>query len=604
VVIFFTIGTILIIYLIVIFIRVGLHQRIPLALGKMSIDNIANRAAAKYGDKVLFTSDTPCRWDIRILRNQYPDDSAWSAERIKTVSGYLAKMLQEYFKLQKNETVAVFKQNHLDIHLFILSVIRAGGVACPINAKFESINIEPYLLKIGSKLIFADYVTLDRLQKCNHLAFIENIILSEKHESATHYELNIVYSFKSKFPHIRLTWISDALEEIDQEALPLPRAKNDILYLVHSSGTTGFPKSVVLQNGAQSHAMRGWLCYVHVSRKRDKAYLAVPNNHQAVILSFNCLLLLGMRVHWTSAYDHEDFNAGKIIQELRTGNYTGFFGFPIAYTQLKEKLESALPLTKIRFWATTADASHEAIIKPFVQNGNAFRDVGIPVNGSVFLDAQGSSEVGTPSVLRYVTPFTKRFDRRIGKPGSTPFGPKIRITTKNNKCASPGEVGRLEVKGKTVFREYWNDPQLTNRSFNKGWFFTGDVACMDKYKNIFQLDREVDVIHTEKGDVYSLPIEEKIHKHPAVFDACVYGACQQNGFQLPCIAIALRTGFVCDAEQLLREFNELLTIPEQLHRCEILEWKTFPFGATGKTLKRVFRERSKNITQYDTQPIA
>ena len=104
---------------------------------------------------------------------------------------------------------------------------------------------------------------------------------------------------------------------------------------------------------------------------------------------------------------------------------------------------------------------------------------------------------------------------------------------------------------KTVFKKYWKDPQLTAKSFTSGWFFTGDVACTDKYKNIIQLDREIDVIHTENGDVYSLPIEEKIHKHRAVFDACVYGGFQQNGFQLPCAAIALRSGFVYDDGRVL-----------------------------------------------------
>ena len=74
------------------------------------------------------------------------------------------------------------------------------------------------------------------------------------------------------------------------------------MYLVHSSGTTGFPKAVILRNGAQSHAVRGWLCYVHLSRTRDRGYVAVPNNHQAVILTFNSSLLFGLPVHWDSSY--------------------------------------------------------------------------------------------------------------------------------------------------------------------------------------------------------------------------------------------------------------------------------------------------------------
>ena len=93
--------SVLIIYFVTIVIKLGLHQRIPLAFGKISIEKISDRAARKYGDKILFTSDYPCSWDISILKDQYPDQFAWSAKRIKVVSGYLAKMLQEYFQIQK-----------------------------------------------------------------------------------------------------------------------------------------------------------------------------------------------------------------------------------------------------------------------------------------------------------------------------------------------------------------------------------------------------------------------------------------------------------------------------------------------------------------------
>lgn len=591
---FLIISVLLSLYILSIIIKLGLHQRIPLALSKISIEKIPDFAKKKYGDQILFTTDNPCKWDIPSLEHLYPENLNWSANRIITVAGYLAKMLQDFFQLHGGERVAILKQNHFDIHIFMMSIVRAGGIACPINGKFESINIDPYLSNIGSKLLITDYATLARLlNECSGLGSIEKILLAENRDTFSTSEINkSIISLNLKFPQIRLYWIEETLDKIDEAAAAVPRSKEDILYLVHSSGTTGFPKPVILQNGAQSYAIRGWLCYVHVSRKRDKAYLAVPNNHQAVILSFNSMLLMGLRVHWTSSYDYENFDSDKIVKELEEDSYTGFFGFPIAYTQLKERLENKNGLKKMRFWASTADVSHEAIIRPFVKKGNVFKCLGIPVSGSIFLDAQGSSEVGTPSVLKYFTPFTNKYGRRIGKPGSTPFGPKIRIAKLNGEPVKSGEAGRLEVKGKVVFTGYWNNPELTRKSFTNGWFFTGDVVRMNKFKSIIQLDRDVDIIRSEMGEIYTLPIEEKIHKHPAIFDTCVYGAFQKNGYQLPYVAIALRDNYLYDEYTLLKELNKLLSTSEQLHHCEIIKWNEFPFGVTGKTLKRVFRERS------------
>jgi len=391
-------------------------------------------------------------------------------------------------------------------------------------------------------------------------------------------------------PAVRVLWIEEVLASVSQESGPVRRGADDPVYLVHSSGTTGFPKAVILRNDAQSHAVRGWLCYVHLSRTRDRGYLAVPNNHQAVILTFNSSLLLGLPTHWDSSYGLIGFDPGRVISTLARGGFTGYFGFPITYTQMKEVEFTNHDLSRMRIWASTADASHAVIQRQFVAVGGAFRSMGVPIKGSVYLDAQGSSEVGTPSVLRYVTRFTKKFDRRIGKPGSTPFGPKVRVS-KDGVPVRRGDVGRLEVKGRTVLNAYWNNHAMTYAAIRDGWFFTGDVARQDADGHLIQLDREVDIIHTANGPLYSLLIEENIHRHPAVFDACVYGTHLADGTQAPAAAVALRPGSTISATELHAALNAGLEPLQQLSRVDVMDWRDFPIGVTGKTLKRVFRVR-------------
>jgi long-chain acyl-CoA synthetase len=592
-------ATILTGYIVRVLIKMGFHQRLPLAFRSISLEKIPDRAANKYGDRIIFTTDIQCLWKIPQLKEQYPDALQWSAKRIQATVGLIAKMLQEQFGVARGERVAILKKNHFDIHLFHTAIVRAGGIACPVNGKFAASNTAPYLFNIDAAVLITDLATLQRIHYENG-AFgnIEKIILAE--ETPAEFLQNKFWKdFLLKHSSIKIVWLEEAIAKVDEEAIPASRGKNDPVYLVHSSGTTGFPKAVILRNGPQSHAVRGWLCYVHLSRHTDKGFLAVPNNHQAVILTFNSMLLMGLRAHWTCAYDQEGFNANTVIEKLSNGQFTGFFGFPITYTQLKEVPLEKYNLSGMRFWATTADASHEAIIRRFISTGNFFKSLWLPFSGSIFLDAQGSSEVGTPSVIRYISALTKKFERRIGKPGSTPFGPKIRIIKTNKELAKTGETGRLEVKGKTVFDAYWNNHSLTCHAFTGKWFFTGDVVRFEKDGNIIQLDREVDVIHTRCGDVYSLPIEEKIHKHSAVFDACVYGKMQEDKTQLPAIAVALRDGFVISENELLQQLNELLTKEEKLHHCEIMKWSDFPIGVTGKTLKRVFRERSEMCLQKE-----
>ena len=583
-------------YAVFVAVRLGIHQRLPLAFGRISLEQIPDRAAKAHGQRTLFTTDTPVRWGVPALRQLYGDDRAWSATRIRSTAGYLARALQERVQIGRGDRVAILKENHLDIHILIAAIVRAGGVACPVNGKFAADKVFPYLLNVGAGVVISDVATLLRiLRQKGRFGRARTIIVAEKRElvdASDRLELETMLA-ATEDESIRLEFIEDLLGTVAGELAAIPRHGSEPLYLVHSSGTTGFPKAVILENGAQSHAVRGWLCYVHLSRSRDRGFVAVPNNHQAVILTFNSALLLGLPGHWTAAYDRDDFDAERVVEELARGGYTGFFGFPIVYTLLKEVTLESYDLSRMRFWASTADAAHEAVQRRVVAVGGAFRSFGLPVTGSVYLDAQGSSEVGTPSVIRYVSTFTKKFGRRIGRPGSTPFGPRVRVVTSDGAPVRPGKAGRLEVKGRTLFGGYWNNHPLTYAVMRDGWFFTGDIVRRGDDGHLVQLDREVDVIHTRSGPVYSLPIEEVLHKHPAVFDVCVYGARQEDGSQLPVAAVALRQSPLIDAESLRREFNAELPEHDRLWRVDIVRWADFPIGITGKTLKRVFRERTE-----------
>ena len=573
--------------------RIGLLERLWLALRPISIERIPDRAARRYKNRPLFSTDEPCRWSVPQLgtRNQ----SRWTARDIKVTAGCLASMLRQRLDLRHGDRVAIMKTNHFDIHLLHLGIVRAGGVACPMNDDFLSSKVEPYLINVGARILITDLATFGRLiGEGARFGDVEHVVLADSRSDDGG---DTVTGSPGSLTDVSVHWIHDLLDGLP-EAPATPRGKLEPLYLVHSSGTTGFPKAVILRNGAQSHAIRGWLCYVHVSRRRDRGLFALPNNHQAVILTFNSLLLAGVGVHWTRHYGRDGLDATRIVEQLAEGRYTGMFAFPIVYTQLKEVALDHYDLRAMRFWASTADAAHAAIIRRFVPHGGIFRTLGIPVGGSVYLDAQGSSEVGTPSVIRYYTRFTRRFDRRIGRRHSTPFGPRIRITSDGRPVAT-GVPGRLEVRGKTVFEAYWNNHALTYEAVRDGWFFTGDVARWSRDRHVVQLDREVDVIRTCAGDVYSLRIEEEVHKHPAVFDACVYGARQPDGSQVPAAAIAVRAGVRVEPARLLAEINETLTPASRLVRLEILPWSEFPIGVTGKTLKRVFRERTESAAALE-----
>lgn len=377
-------GFIFLSYMIVVLFQIGLLKRIALVLSNIALEEVQFRAAKKYGDSNLFTCDTPAKWEIPIHKVKYPDPLVWSAMRLKSTAGLIGAMLQSKLNLKYGERVAVCKENHLDIHILIMGIIRAGGIACPVHGKFPSNLIGAYISKLGAEILIIDLPNFFRFYLEGNFGIVRSILLMNEKSDLNERTTTMFSEISGKYPKVNILFFSDAINGIVSEADIIKRGKNDPVYLVHTSGTTGIPKAVILRNGPQSFAIKGWLCYVHLSRRLDRAYMAVPNNHQAVILTFNSCLLLGLPAHWSSHHDPVGFDAKSTVLELEKGKFTGFFGFPNTYTQMKELNLSNYNLSKMRIWGTTADASHEAIITRFLQEGSAFKNLGIPIKGAVF----------------------------------------------------------------------------------------------------------------------------------------------------------------------------------------------------------------------------
>ncbi|HJR60961.1 MAG TPA: AMP-binding protein, partial [Vicinamibacterales bacterium] len=168
------------VYLLFLAWRLGVHQRLPLALGRISLEAIPDRAARRHGERPLFTTDESCAWSVPALAGRYPDPRTWSAVRIKATAALLARMLRERLDICRGDRVAIVKTNHLDVHVLIAAVVRAGGVACPINGRFAAGHLRPYLLNIGAKVLISDVATLGRLlEEAAEFGPVERVVIAD-----------------------------------------------------------------------------------------------------------------------------------------------------------------------------------------------------------------------------------------------------------------------------------------------------------------------------------------------------------------------------------------------------------------------------------------
>jgi len=561
-----TIATLLLGYLLFAAARLGYFGRLTLlARWDDRVDRALEFAARRHGDRALVELAQPLAWS----REQH-----WSAPLILDTVKRLSACWH-HLGVEEGERVAIYKANQFDYFLFSVAALRIGAIAVPINVNVSADIAAGYLKRMDAKLLVTDsggWQKLAALSEKQLPADLRQVVLADAPPHAGSAATRV---------HSLAGLLSEALPPAPERG----RGAADPLYIVHTSGTTGVPKGVILKQEGIAQSLRSIVLFNPVST-RDLACFALPLNHQVSHLYLYGVLLMGVRC----IVDGE-LAAPGLITLLRERKPSVFFGFPITYTRLLEAGVTEQPLDSLRIWGTTADASHEVQQRALIPHGSFFTRLGIPVKGSLFVDGLGSSEVGIAALLRIATPWTKHFGRRVGR--RTPLGPEIKIADADGAPVAKGEVGRLMIKGKSMFGGYWNAHDVFYSATRDGWWFTGDMVRQGEDGEVVHLDREVDVMHTARGPVYTLPLEEIVLKQAGVLDTCVFGVRPRaDGPEVPAAVVAARADArIPDGETLRRALNAQLPGEQRLAHLWLVDWSEFPIGATGKTLKRRLRER-------------
>ncbi len=381
---------------------------------------------------------------------------------------------------------------------------------------------------------------------------------------------------------------------------PYRHEADDVVALIHSSGTTGTPKSTMLAHrqfwdGKQPRMVR------FPAQPYDRLMSLMPHTHAGGLSYFMTATLLGLPVVVMS-----DWRRAGVEPVMEAFQPTMVASFPRTFVELATGEPPAKGAAKVHSWFNTGDSAHHGhirklvrlgerpagLIKPWLLPSDAAADDALP--GSQFIDGLGSSEMGMALFGQVTTPETPRNDRCVGKPLEVVH--QAAVLDDDGNEVPDGTVGLLGVKTPSRTPGYWNNERLT-RSFElNGFWLTGDVARRDADGNFYHLDRTVDVIDTAEGPVYSLPIEEVLLADcdEIVQDCSVVGV--PNGTAMVPIAVVRlqedASSWTPDA--ILERANKELAAAglAQLAAVRIArEPADFPLGPTGKVLKRELRTR-------------
>ncbi|MBC8006655.1 MAG: AMP-binding protein, partial [Prolixibacteraceae bacterium] len=331
-------------YLCYVFVQLGFPQRLALLFRMRSnLSGVLEESSRRHGDKTLIELEETIAWAGEYSAN-------WSANQVLATCIRLSS-IWAMLGLKSSDRLAIYKANQFDIFLFSASAIRIGAIASPINCNVSAAVAARYMEKIDTRILVTDQAGYARLFEDGTIvppATVEKIVITDAPSWQPIADLSTPLSLS-------------ALLQLSLPPVPLHAlGAEDPLYIVHTSGTTGAPKGVILQSKGLIQSLRSALLFNFVSR-RDVAYLAVPLNHQVSQLYLHFVLLLGVR-----CILNLDFDPLRILQTREKRRPTVFFAFPITYTRMIASGSDALSLDSVRVWATTADASHEVQQRAFV----------------------------------------------------------------------------------------------------------------------------------------------------------------------------------------------------------------------------------------------
>jgi len=162
-------------------------------------------------------------------------------------------------------------------------------------------------------------------------------------------------------------------------------------------------------------------------------------------------------------------------------------------------------------------------------------------------------------------------------------GVQVRLCGQDGEPVAEGIPGEIEVRGPSVFSEYWGKPEATREAFREGWFRTGDTAVAENCVYRILGRTSIDILKTGGHKVSALEIEEVLLQHPGIAECAVVGVADEEWGQRVAAAVVLRAGAALSLDSLRAWARELLAGHELPSRLLVLE--ALPRNAMGKVMK-------------------
>ena len=346
----------------------------------------------------------------------------------------------------------------------------------------------------------------------------------------------------------------------------------DVVVLPYSSGTTGFPKGVMLTH---RNLVANLVQFDSIEHNDMRALLAVlPFFHiYGMVCVLNHGLLRGATIITMPRFELEPFL--QVLQDwpIEVAHIVP----PIALALAKHPVVDKYKLGHVKSMICGAAPLSAGVADAVLKRLNI-----------VVRQGYGMTEA---SPVTHCSEY--RAPQRTGSVGRLIPSTECRIIDIDSGCdAAVGQPGEVWIRGPQVMKGYLNNLEATARTVDKqGWLHTGDIGVVDAEGYLTIVDRLKELIKVKGYQVAPAELESLLLKHPKVADAAVIPVADAECGEVPKAIIVALDGL--KADEVIAFINAQVTHYKRIRHVGFVD--AIPKSAAGKILRRVLVERERQL---------